>query len=160
MIPQRFIESYLRFLLKFRKSTTIVIALMTLFFTYSLKDMRLNTDFFDFYPRQHPYIKIYQEFRKMFGSANILTVILEVKKGDIYNPTTLQKLDRITKYIIETKGVVPYQILSIASPKMKSITNANGSIQIREVYYPGVPPPWSTPASGRNRSTSTTSTIA
>jgi len=139
MIPQRFIESYLRFLLKFRKSTTVVIALMTLFFTYSLKDMRLNTDFFDFYPRQHPYIKIYQEFRKMFGSANILTVILEVKKGDIYNPTTLQKLDRITKYIIETKGVVPYQILSIASPKMKSITNANGSIQIREVYYPGVP---------------------
>ena len=75
----------------------------------------------------------------MFGSANILTVILEVKNGDIYNPTTLQKLDQITKRIVETKGVVPYQILSIAHPKMKSITTCGGAIQIREVFYPGVP---------------------
>ena len=101
--------------------------------------MRLNTDFFDFYPRQHPYIKIYNEFRRMFGSANVLQVIVEMKNGDIYNPETLQKLDRITKYIIETKGVVPYQILSIASPKMKSINTFRGAIQIREVFYPGVP---------------------
>jgi predicted RND superfamily exporter protein len=50
----------------------------------------------------------------MFGSANILTVIIETKHGDIYNPTTLQKIDTVTKRIVETKGVVPYQILSIA----------------------------------------------
>ena len=40
----------------------------------------------------------------MFGSANILTVILEVKNGDIYNPTTLQKLDQMTRWIVETQG--------------------------------------------------------
>ena len=88
--------------------------------------MRLHTDFFDFYPRPHPYIQFYNEFRRMFGSANILSVIVEVKNGDIYNPETLQKLDRITKYIVNTKGVVPYQILSIAHPKVKSITATRG----------------------------------
>ncbi len=139
MIPQKLIDAYLRFLLDYRRAVTIVVAVITLFFAFSLKDMRLNTDFFDFYPRQHPYIKIYNEFRRMFGSANVLQVMLKVKKGDIYNPKTLQKLDEITRYIIETKGVVPYQILSIASPKMKSINTFRGSIQIREVYYPGVP---------------------
>ena len=139
MIPQKLIDAYLRFLLKYRHWVTLVVTLVTLFFCYSLRDMRLNTDFFDFYPRQHPYIKIYNEFRKMFGSANVLQVIVRVKNGDIYNPDTLQKVDRVTKYIIETKGVVPYQILSIASPKMKSINTFRGSIQIREVYYPGVP---------------------
>jgi predicted RND superfamily exporter protein len=139
MIPQKLIDAYLAFLLRYRRLVTIIVTLITLFFCYSLKDMRLNTDFFDFYPRQHPYIKIYNEFRRMFGSANILQVIVRVKHGDIYNPETLQKIDRVTKYIIQTKGVVPYQILSIASPKMKSINTFRGAVQIREVYYPGVP---------------------
>lgn len=143
MIPQRFIEGYLRFLLKYKKTVAFATALVTLFFAYSLRDLKLNTDFFDFYPRQHPYIKIYNEFRKMFGSANVLQVIVAVKEGgkykDIYNPETLQKIDRVTKFIIETRGVVSYQILSIASPKMRSINTFRGAIQIREVYYPGVP---------------------
>ena len=143
MIPLRLIEAYLRFLLKYRRSISIIVALITLFFAFSLKDIRLHTDFFDFYPRQHPYIKIYNEFRRMFGSANVLQVIVKVNEGgkykDIYNPETLQKIDRVTKFIIETKGVVSYQILSIASPKMKSINSFNGAIQIREVFYPGTP---------------------
>ena len=139
MIPQRLIDAYLRFLLKYRHHVSIFVTILTLFFCYSLKDMRLNTDFFDFYPRQHPYIKIYNEFRRMFGSANVLQIIVKKKNGDIYNPETLQKIDRVTKFIIETKGVVPYQILSIASPKMKSINTFRGAVQIREVYYPGVP---------------------
>jgi predicted RND superfamily exporter protein len=139
MIPQRWIEAYLRFLLRNRAATALAVAVVTGFFAYSLKDLRLHTDFFDFYPRHHPYIQFYNEFRRMFGSANILSVILEVKHGDIYNPETLQKLDRITKYITNTKGVVPYQIFSIAHPKVKSITASQGTIQAREIFYPGVP---------------------
>jgi len=139
MIPQRWIEAYLRFLLRYRAAVVLVVAVMTGFFMYSMKDIRLHTDFFDFYPRRHPYIQFYNEFRRMFGSANIMSVIIEVKKGDIYNPETLQKLDRITKYIINTKGVVPYQILSIAHPKIKTITASQGGIQAREIFYPGVP---------------------
>jgi predicted RND superfamily exporter protein len=139
MIPKRWVEAYLRFLLRNRVAVSLVIALVTLGFVSSLGRMRLHTDFFDFYPPDHPYIKMYQEFRRMFGSANVLTMILEVDEGDIYNPETLQKLDRMTKYIVETKGVIPYQILSIAHPKAKSINTYAGAIQIREVFYPGVP---------------------
>src|SRR5262245_5621555 len=119
MIPQRWIEAYLRFLLRNRAAVTIVVALLTGFFTLScFMNLKLHVDFFDFYPRHHPYIQFYNEFRRMFGSANILSVIVEVKHGDIYNPETLQKLDRITKYVTNTKGVVPYQIFSIAHPKV------------------------------------------
>ena len=139
MIPQRWIEAYLRFLLRNRRGVAILVAVMTAFFAYSMKDLRLHTDFFDFYPRRHPYIQFYNEFRRMFGTANVMNVILEVKKGDIYNPETLQKLDRITKFMINTKGVVPYQILSIAHPAVNSATVTQGSVQVRPVFYPGVP---------------------
>jgi predicted RND superfamily exporter protein len=169
MIPQRWIEAYLKFLLRYRGSVTIAIVLFTAGFAYSLSNMRMHTDFFDFYPKYRtfadayadcrdqgkgtvgcimpsilhpgpdPYIKIYTDFRRMFGSANILSVIVETKNGDIYNPETLQKIDRVTKAVTLLKGVVPYQILSIAHPKVKSITAREGSLQIREIFYPGVP---------------------
>jgi hypothetical protein len=147
----------------------IAVTLLTLFFAWQLRNMRLHTDFFDFYPKYrtfadawhecreqggnpasclaksvinpgpNPYIQIYRDFRKMFGSANILTVIVEVKQGNVYNPGTLQKLDRITKFIINSKGVVPYQILSIAHPKLTSISAREGGVEIRPLFYPGVP---------------------
>ncbi len=170
MIPQRWIEAYLRFLLRFRGSVTLVVVAVTAAFAVTLTGMRLHTDFFDFYPKfrtfadafedcrekgessgvsclvnsvirpgPDPYIQIYRDFREMFGSANIMSVILEVKKGDIFNPETLQKLDRITKHVINSKGVVPYQIFSIAHPKVKSITTRAGALQIREMFYPAVP---------------------
>jgi predicted RND superfamily exporter protein len=169
MIPQGWIESYLRFLLRWRGTITAIVIALTAFFGYEMTQMRLHTDFFDFYPKfrtfadayadcraegkgtvnciwpsitrpgPDPYIKIYTDFRRMFGSANILSVIVEVKNGDIYNPETLQKLDRITKYVIGLKGVVPYQILSIAHPKVRSITTRAGALQIREIFYPEVP---------------------
>jgi hypothetical protein len=155
MIPKRWVEAYLRFLLRNRLAVTVVIALMTVFFSYQCTRIRVIPQFLDFYPSEskitvfgreftirkgHPYINIYNEFRRMFGSANVLTVILEVKTGDVFNPTTLQKLDQATKWIVETRGVVPYQILSIAHAKMKSINiSGGGAIQIREVFYPNVP---------------------
>jgi len=154
MIPRRWVEAYLRFLLRNRLAVAVTIALMTVFFAYECTRIRVLPQFLDFYPSEskitvfgheftirkgHPYINIYNDFRRMFGSANILTVIIETKHGDIYNPTTLQKLDQLTRGIVETKGVVPYQILSIAHPKMKSISTYGGAIQIREVFYPTVP---------------------
>jgi predicted RND superfamily exporter protein len=154
MIPKRWIEAYLRFLLRNRLGVTVMIAVMTCFFAYECTKVKVLPQFLDFYPgpskisvfgheytwrKGHPYINIYNDFRRMFGSANILQVILQVKHGDVYNPTTLQKIDVITKRITETKGVVPYQVLSIAHPRMKSITTYGGAIQIREVYFPGVP---------------------
>src|SRR6266446_4282967 len=147
-------EIYLRFLMRNRLAVGVVAFLMTVIFTYEETKVKIVPQFLDFYPgpstvrlfgheytwrKGHPYITIYNTFRRMFGSANVLTVILEVKHGDIYNPTTLQKVDEITKRLTETKGVVPYQILSIAHPKMKSITTYGGAIQVREVYFPGLP---------------------
>ena len=154
MISKRWVEAYLRFLLRHQLIVSVIIGLMTAFFAWQCTKIKVLPQFLDFYPgplqismfgkevtlrEGHPYIKIYNEFRRMFGSANVLTLIIEKKNGDIYNPTTLQKVDEATKALVETKGVVPYQILSIAHPKMKSITNAQGAIQIREVFYPTVP---------------------
>jgi len=154
VIPKRWIAAYLRFLLRNRLAVAIAVAIMTVFFAFQATHIKVLPQFMDFYPgpltlsvfgkemtlrEGHPYIRIYNEFRRMFGSANVFTAILEVQDGDIYDTTTLAKLDQMTKWIVESKGVVPYQISSIAHPALKSISTVEGSIQIRPVFYPGVP---------------------
>ena len=119
MIPKRWIEAYLRFLLRNRLAVSVVVAIMTIFFAAELRYIKVVPQFLDFYPgpstvrlfgheytwrKGHPYITIYNTFRRMFGSANVLTVILEVKQGDIYNPTTLQKLDLILAVVARLPG--------------------------------------------------------
>ncbi len=127
MIPQRWIEAYLRFLLRYRGAITVVVALMTVCFAYSLKDIRLHTDFFDFYPRRHPYIQFYNEFRRMFGTANIMNVILEVEEGRHLQPRRRCRSSTASPSSwSNTKGVVPYQILSIAHPAVNSAITAAG----------------------------------
>jgi len=140
MIPQRWVEAYLHFLLRHRGLVAGLVALMTLFFAYGLKDLQLQVNFRDFMPPNHPYIEFARQFERMLGTPNVLTVILEVKQGDIFNPATLQKLDRITRFLIYTKGVVPYQIYSIAHPKVRTITvSGGGTINVRELFHPSIP---------------------
>ena len=50
MIPKRWIEAYLRFLLRNRLAVTIVIAVMTVFFAYQCTHIKVLPQFLDFYP--------------------------------------------------------------------------------------------------------------
>jgi len=139
VFPQRWIQAYLRFLLRHRLGVALAVAILTAGFGVALGGLRLHTDFLEFYPPRHPYIAFYQRFRGMFGTANVMSVILEVKRGDVFNPATLQKLDRITRFLVFSKGVVPYQIFSIAHPAVNGVVPRPGAIQVRPIYYPRVP---------------------
>lgn len=139
MFPQRWIEGYLAYLLRHRRPVSVAIGLVTVGFLLATTTLRFNTDFLDVYPRQHPYMRFFEQFRGMFGSANILTVILEVQAGSIYNPETLQKLERMTKFIIDSRGVVPYQVRSIAHPAVVTVNAVQGGIEARPVFWPQVP---------------------
>jgi uncharacterized protein len=98
-----------------------VIILGTLFFGYKMTDTKIHTDFFQLYPPNHPYIQLYKQYRDMFGTANVMSMVMEVQKGDIYNTETLTKVDQISKELLSTKGVNPLQFVSITHPKVKNI---------------------------------------
>src|SRR6266852_1492483 len=139
MLPRSWMEAYINFLLKFRWPVMIVITAITLFLGYHLKDMRVYTNFFDLYPPGHPYIQLYQKYRRMFGTANVLMIAIECKEGDIFNVDTINKINYATLQVVETAGVNPYQVRSLTHAKMKNIRITGAIITAYPIMYPGPP---------------------
>src|SRR5713101_3005888 len=121
-------QQYLYFLLRHRFGVCVFILLGSLLFGYTAFRTRIHTDFFALYPPSHPYIKLYQEYRQMFGTANILQIVLEVKEGDIYTIDAIKKIDGITRYLMDTKGVNPFQVTSLTHPSVKNVVVTSGGI--------------------------------
>jgi predicted RND superfamily exporter protein len=128
------------FQIRQRIAILLLIAAGTVFFLYHLSQhLRIATDFFDLYPPKHAYIELYKQYRKMFGSANVLTIILEVKEGDIYTVETLNKLYNITHRILKVKGVNPMQVISLTHPKMKDVRVGVAGVMVRPLMWPRLP---------------------
>ena len=133
------LEGYIRFLLRNRLAVLLLVTVATGVFCYGVYSLKIATDFFALYPPKHPYIQLYKEYRKMFGSANVLVCAVEVKEGDIYNLDTMGKIDRITQALLETEGCNATQVISLTHPKLKNVNVTSWGIQIRPVMWPQFP---------------------
>jgi predicted RND superfamily exporter protein len=99
---------------RFRVPILILLLAVTAFLCAQLGKIRLTTDpMASLYPTGHPFLPALQATQKMAPEPRMLIAILEVKSGDIYNPDTLRKIDRLTKGLMEVEGVLPGQITSL-----------------------------------------------
>src|SRR5262249_21285486 len=89
MIPKRWIEAYLWFLLRNRLVVTIAVAVLTVFFGWQATHLKVVPQFLDFYPgpskisilghewtwrRGHPDITLYHAFPPLFVPSTLSTV--------------------------------------------------------------------------------------
>ncbi|TMB16659.1 MAG: hypothetical protein E6J59_18585 [Deltaproteobacteria bacterium] len=142
MFSRRTIEAYLFFLLRHRLAASLVVAAATVVLAaFMVTRMHIFTSFFDLYPPSHPYIKLYTQYRGMFGTANTLLLVVEVKNGTIFDdPATVQKVDRITVALLhDIPGVNGEQVFSITHPKIKTTLTAGSGIKVVPLMYPRVP---------------------
>src|SRR5262245_42614953 len=139
MLPRKWMEAYVRFLLSYRWPVIAVSVMITLFLGYHLSHTKIQMNFLDFNPPSHPYTQLAKKHARMFGSANVLVVAVEVKDGDIFNVETLNKINRLTIALMETPGVNPWQVLSIAHPKIRNVIITTTGVKILPLFYPGPP---------------------
>lgn len=134
----KIVQKYVAFVLKHRFKVLLLIGLVTAFFGYHVSHLRIATDFISFYPPKHPYIQLYNQYREMFGSANVLVCAVEVKEGDVYNWETIDKVDRITKEMLTIRGCNPTQLISLTHPKLKDVKVTSWGIAIQPLMGPGI----------------------
>src|ERR1044071_3721609 len=77
-------------------------------------------------PLQHPFMQVFRKYEKAFGGANLVTVALIQKQGDIYNEKFLDALKRATDDIFFLPGVDRSRVTSLFTPGVRYLEVVEG----------------------------------
>lgn len=109
-----------------------VIIIISIFFSWQIRNVRIESLFNDLLPQSHPYIKVHNEYKDQLGDPLKVFLMLTVKDGDVFTTETLEKAKRINFQLDSILGVNHNQVYSIASRKIKKITVTPEGIETQE----------------------------
>ena len=115
------------------------ILIVSIFFGYYATRLKVYTNFGDLLPQRHPYIQLHNKIRNVFGGANQVLIMVQVRKGDIFNEKTLWKVKYLTEQLEKVPGVDSYKIYSIAHRKAKEIKVKTGEMVVAALMFPDIP---------------------
>ncbi len=133
------LDSLAALLLRWRIPVLIVLAVVTAGLMASAARVQVKTNFADLTPSSHPYVKINEQFKSSFGSSNLVSIMLTVDKGDIFQKEVLEQIKKLTLDLQQVQGVNQFQIISLASKKLKEIHASSDAIEAVPVMFPNVP---------------------
>ena len=104
-----------------RKAWLVVFAILTALFAASASRLVVDAGFNKMVPLSHPYMQVYREYEKVFGSANRVAIALVQKDGDIYNKEYMGKLKGLTDDVFLLNGVDRPSVKSLFTPNTRFI---------------------------------------
>ncbi len=125
-------------ILKHRLSIGIVLLAFSAFMGYEASRVTIATSFVDFFPRNHPYVELYHEYSR-YGGAQTLALMVQVKKGDIFNSKTLTKIQDITFDLDRFPAIHHQSIRSLGSYRVTYAIALPGNLVSKAYMYPDVP---------------------
>ena len=132
-------KTFSELLIRWRGLVVIIVFILTAFFANSASKIELATAFKDLLPKNHFNTKLHEEFQNTFGGAHVIYIMMEVKKGDIFNYNTLTKIKEMTDLLELTRGVHPYQIHSLSRHNVKDIKATSWGLEASPLMHPYVP---------------------
>lgn len=121
------------FIIGKRIAIIVLMFLLTIFFALKATRVEMFTEFADLLPQKHPYIKIHNRFQEEFGGANLITIVIEVKNGTIFEKKTLEKLIRLNDKVDLLPGVNHYQVASLAHRKVRhTYATPAGGLEVKQ----------------------------
>jgi hypothetical protein len=139
MSISRVAQSLSTFCIRNRGIVTTVIVLTTLAMALLLTRIEVYTEFSDMVPKNHPYVDVHEEYKETFGGSNKVSILVKAKEGTIFQQPVLKEVDRITDELAKVSGVNPFQIVSLASRKLKSVNASSMGIESVPLMWPDVP---------------------
>jgi predicted RND superfamily exporter protein len=104
-----------------RRTWLAIFAILTAFFAASASRLAVDAGFNKMVPLQHPYMKVYREYEKVFGGANRVAIALMQKQGDIFTKQYMQKLKSLTDEVFLLNGVDRPSVKSLFTPNTRFI---------------------------------------
>jgi predicted RND superfamily exporter protein len=126
-------------LMQRRRAVIVAVALVTALAAWGASGIRIATVFSDLLPERHPYVEVNNQFARTFGGANVVSIMLSVEEGDIFRPELLERVQRISRTLVDVEAVDPFQINSLTSRKAKNIRSSTEGLSIVPLMYPDLP---------------------
>ena len=124
---RRHIERIVRF-----PVTIIILTIFaTVLFAFQFKGLHMVLDPKAILPQDHPYVKLNNEIEKQFGGSRVVLIGVASKNGDIFNPSDIEKIRRITEEVKKIPGILENNVVSITDRKVKYIRVDGDSLEIK-----------------------------
>ncbi|MDO8177863.1 MAG: efflux RND transporter permease subunit [Undibacterium sp.] len=133
------LERFVEFCIRRRLAVSGIFFLLTVLMAISAFRVNVKTAFEDLLPTNHPYVQVHEKFQQGFGGSNVVSIMLSVDKGDIFTPEVLGEIKKVTTSLEQVEGVNPFQIISLASKKLREVKASTDSIETKPVMWPDVP---------------------
>ncbi len=102
-----------------RPAMLSLVAVATLFFGWHALHIELDAGFEKSIPKNHPYMETFKKYQEAFGGANLISVALIQKEGDIYNEEFLSRLKQVTDEIFFLQGIDRSRVSSLFTPGIR-----------------------------------------
>lgn len=134
-------EKIARTVIRHRLFWSVAPLVVTAFFLFCLKDLKVQTSVQDFIPQKHPYVEVNNRLMDIFGGLNQVSIALEPKEGDIFQASLLDKVVRITADLYYKEGVNIGRIVSLSARKIKRIEGTEDGFRVERLLreVPGTP---------------------
>jgi hypothetical protein len=77
-------------------------------------------------PLQHPYMQVFKQYEKAFGGANLVSIALVRRGGDIYEQAFLESLRAATDEVFFLPGVDRSRVTSLFTPGVRYLEVVEG----------------------------------
>jgi len=104
--------------------TISAIACITLFFAWHIKDLSFRTSIYDLVIEGHPASLRYQEFKELFGSDEIIRIV--IRSGNVFDPSVFDRIKTLSQACSQFEGVK--RVISL--PAIKEAIDLTGNLPL------------------------------
>ena len=102
-------RKFAELVIKHRVIIIVLVVVLTGFFGYQLKNLKINSDILTYLPQDDPLVVLFNEVGDKFGGSSLAMVALE--SDNVFNHKTLNRVDEITEKFKQMDGVS--QVMSL-----------------------------------------------
>jgi len=129
---------FVHFLVRNRILVLLCFLAITAYLGYLAYHIKVFDDPNKWPPENNFNVQVNEFIQQKFGGANVVTIQVSVKEGDIFNKKTLEIVKTIGDEILKTRGVVPYYLVGLSALKVRYMKGSEDDLD-NDVLMADVP---------------------
>ena len=133
------LEKFTAWMFRHRTPLVGVFAALTVVMGWFAFNLRIDASFNKSLPRNHEYIRTFEQYQREFGGANRVLVALTVERGDMFTARFFTELKKVTEEVMFLPAVDRAQVQSLFTPNVRYIEVIEDGLQAGNVIPAGFP---------------------